>query len=224
MLEWYVTTEVLQPANRARRYDKLGGYSMAVILGCNSGIYNDDPGNDFSSKVSQPPVLGCRGYRDNVIIDPTMVPKSFGDIAGVKMLMSIRPHPDYFLSSGSHYNGNYKGSPVGPQIEDAINAFLQDGCTTYGAAGLAPQLSTWHEAGNLYQKGTDSNGMSWGTYLTASKVRSVHVKMWNMVQAVNANNPGAGIGYGPIMYYTGSSGSRDLSQMEQWFPSSSYPM
>ena len=195
--------------------------SSPIHLGIDAGNYSA-----FTSDITQGSggAFACRSYRDNVIIDPTGVPTVFPGQSGAFNTASIRPHPDYFLSSGSHYNDLYHGSAVGPQIETAINLLIQNGCDTFGAAGLAPQLSVWHEAGNLYGSGTDSNGDLWGVYLTASKVRSMHVKMQNMINAINAlsKNAGRGVGYGAIWYGDGSgtNGPWGTGQGGPWWPTS----
>ncbi len=195
--------------------------SNPIHLGIDAGNYSA-----FTSDITQGSggTFACRSYRDNVIKDPTIVPTVFPGQSGAFNTASIRPHPDYFLSSGSHYNDLYQGSAVGPQIETAINLLIQNGCDTFGAAGLAPQLSVWHEAGNLYGSGTDSNNDLWGVYLTASKVRSMHVKMQNMVNAINAlsKNAGRGVGYGAIWYGDGSgtNGPWGTGQHGPWWPTS----
>jgi len=168
-----------------------------MILGINAG-----PFADAQSVV--PGLMGCRSYRDTVITSAADVPTAFPGQDGANNTVSIRPHPDYFLTTGAHYD---------PAIEVAISAMIQDGCTRFGVPGLAPQLSSWHEAGNLLV----------GQYgLTAQKARSVHVKMQNLVNAVNANNIGAGVGYGPIWY--GPVTGDPNGDVVDWFPTATYPM
>jgi hypothetical protein len=203
------------------RSDTTALSTSTIHFGIDAGNYSA-----FTSDITKGSggTFSCRSYRDDVIKNPTQVPTVFPGQSGAFNTASIRPHPDYFLSSGSHYYDLWYGSPIGPQIEAAINSLIQNGCDTFGAAGLAPHLSVWHEAGNLYKKGTDSNGDYWGLYLTASKVRSMHVKMQNMVNAINGltKNQGHGVGYGAIWYGDGSgtNGPWGTGNNGPWWPTS----
>lgn len=147
-----------------------------IILGCNAGIYSK-----FTAAV--PGALGCRSYRDDVIYKPSEVPETFPGEPGSKVVASIRPHPDALLSGS---------------LDTAIKAMLANGAANFSA----PQLTVWHEAGNLYK------GRS---YITPTSVRQMHVKMHKLCQEVG------GVGYGCIIY-------GDISTMDKWIPYKPYAL
>jgi len=152
--------------------------TTGIILGCNAGIYSD-----FTAAV--PGALGCRSYRDDVITQPSEVPETFPGEPGSKVVASIRPHPDALLSG---------------TLDDAIKAMIANGAASFSA----PQLTVWHEAGNLYQD---------LSYITPTAVRQMHVKMQNLCNQV----PGPHVGYGCIIY-------GDISAMDKWIPTAQYPL
>jgi hypothetical protein len=150
--------------------------TTGIILGCNAGIYSD-----FTAAV--PGAVGCRSYRDNVIYTPSDVPATFPGQPGSKVVASIRPYPDALLSGS---------------LDDAIKAMLRNGAANFSA----PQLTVWHEAGNLYQD---------LSYITPTAVRQMHVKMQNLCNEVS------GVGYGCVIY-------GDISTMDRWVPYSPYAL
>jgi hypothetical protein len=150
-----------------------------IILGCNAGIYSD-----FTAAV--PGAVGCRSYRDSVITDPSQVPATFPGQPGSKVVASIRPHPDVLLG--------------GNTLDDAIKAMIANGAEHFSA----PQLTVWHEAGNLYRH---------RSYITPAAVRQMHVKMQHLCKEA----AGSHVGYGCIIY-------GDISTMDKWIPTSRYPL
>ena len=70
--------------------------------------------------------------------------------AFTRMVASIRPDPDTFLNT--------------TQLDAAIKNLIEDGARNFSA----PQLTVWHEAGNLYTNpnGSDGNGGPMGFYDT----------------------------------------------------------
>jgi hypothetical protein len=175
---------------------------LGIILGANApGAWSPpSPTPGWASKV--PGALGCRSYRDDVIMVPEDVPTVFPGVAGSKVVASIRPHPDVFLN--------------GTTLDGAIRAMIADGNARFSA----PQLTAWHEAGNLYKTGNDSNGVPYSSYLTPSKVRSMHVKLQSLCHEVGGTN----VGYGCIIYGDISKMASDTDPAGNWVPTSSFPM
>src|SRR5262249_24321392 len=132
---------------------------MSIILGCNADLYSA-----FTAAI--PGTLGCRSYRDEVIYKPRDVPTTFPGVPGSRVVASIRPHPDA-LASG--------------RLADAILAMLRTGAASF----TAPQLTVWHEAGNLYRD---------LSYITPAIVRLMHVKMQELCKQVSD------VQYGCILY------------------------
>jgi hypothetical protein len=123
-------------------------------------------------------------------MEPTDVPSAFPGEPGSKVVASIRPDPDTFLN--------------GDTLDDAITAMIADGAARFSA----PQLTVWHEAGNLY------TGTEWDKYnITPSTIRQMHVKMQNLCNEV----AGPHVGYGCIIY-------GDISTMDEWVPYSPYAL
>jgi hypothetical protein len=176
--------------------------TVGIILGGNApGTWNPpSPTPGWASEV--PGAMGCRSYRDDVITVPSAVPTTFPGVPGSKVVASIRPHPDVFLN--------------GTTLDDAIRAMIADGNAHFSA----PQLTSWHEAGNLYKSGTDSNGVPYSSYLTPSKVRSTHVKLQSLCHEVAGTN----VGYGCIIYGDISKMASDTDSNLNWVPTSSYPL
>jgi hypothetical protein len=143
---------------------------MSIILGCNAEIYSA-----FTTAI--PGATGCRSYRDDVICEPCDVPTSFPGEPGSRVVASIRPYPDALLSGG---------------LDDAILAMLRDGAARF----TAPQLTVWHEAGNLYRD---------ISYITPAVVRLMHLKMQELCNQVH------GVQYGCIIY-------GDIPLMDRWIP------
>jgi hypothetical protein len=155
-----------------------------IILGSNA------PGTYPQFTQAVPGAVGCRSYRDTVIMEPTDVPSAFPGEPGSKVVASIRPDPDTFLN--------------GDTLDDAITAMIADGAARFSA----PQLTVWHEAGNLY------TGTEWDQYnITPSTIRQMHVKMQNLCNEV----AGPHVGYGCIIY-------GDISTMDEWIPYSPYAL
>lgn len=155
-----------------------------IILGSNA------PGTYPQFTQAVPGAVGCRSYRDTVIMEPTDVPSAFPGEPGSKVVASIRPDPDTFLD--------------GDTLDDAITAMIADGAARFSA----PQLTVWHEAGNLY------TGTEWDKYnITSSTIRQMHVKMQNLCNEV----AGPHVGYGCIIY-------GDISTMDEWIPYSPYAL
>jgi len=147
-----------------------------VILGCNAGIYSK-----FTTAV--PGATGCRSYRDDVIHKASDVPRTFPGEHGSKVVASIRPHPDALLSG---------------DLDDALKKMLREAAANFSA----PQLTVWHEAGNLYKS---------RSYITPTAVRQMHVKMHKLCREVG------GVGYGCIIY-------GDISAMAKWIPYKPYAL
>jgi hypothetical protein len=145
--------------------------TTGVILGCNAGIYDE-----FTKAVHG--ATGCRSYRDDVIKKPSDVPAEFPGEPGSKVVVSIRPDPDTFLN--------------GTTLDAAIKKMLQNGAANFSA----PQLTVWHEAGNLYKNMKD---------ITPASVKAMHIKMQKLCNEV------PGVGYGCIIY-------GDISTMDEWIP------
>lgn len=173
-----------------------------IILGANApGAWSPpSPVPGWASEV--PGAMGCRSYRDNVITVPADVPATFPGEPGTNVVASIRPHPDVFLN--------------GTTLDPAIKAMIANG----NANLSAPQLTSWHEAGNLYKSGNDSNGVPYSSYLTPSKVRSTHVKLQNLCHEVAGTN----VGYGCIIYGDISKMASDTDSDLNWVPTATYPM
>jgi hypothetical protein len=174
-----------------------------LILGINApGPWESPPtptlGGTWPYKV--PGALGCRSYRDKVLKTWQDVPTKFpGEtiVAGTKVVASIRPDPDKVL--GDH-----------PDFEADIKSMIADGASRFSA----PQLTVWHEAGNLYTNpnGSDGSGGTWGDYnLTPQRVRSMHVKMQQWCDEVAASTGLPHVDYGCIIY-------GEISEMDQWVP------
>lgn len=143
---------------------------MSIILGCNAEIYSA-----FTAAI--PGTVGCRSYRDDVIHKPCDVPTTFPGVPGSRVVASIRPYPDALLSGG---------------LDDAILAMLRHGAARF----IAPQLTVWHEAGNLYRD---------LSYITPAVVRLMHVKMQELCNQVS------GVQYGCIVCGA-------IPDMDRWIP------
>jgi len=143
---------------------------MSIILGCNADAYCA-----FTAAI--PGAVGCRCHCDDVIHEPGDVPTSFPGEPGSRVVASIRPHPDALLSGS---------------LDDALLAMLWNGAARFAA----PQLTVWHEAGNLYRD---------LSYITPAVVRLMHVKMQQLCNQVS------GVQYGCVIY-------GDIPQMDRWIP------
>lgn len=143
---------------------------MSIILGCNADIYS-------AFTVAIPGAVGCRSHRDEVIYKPGDVPTSFPGEPGSRVVASIRPYPDAL---------------IGGSLDDALLAMLRNGASRF----TAPQLTVWHEAGNLYRD---------LPYITPAVVRLMHVKMQELCNQV------PGIQYGCVIY-------GEIPQMDRWIP------
>lgn len=193
----------------------------------------------WSYKV--PGAVGCRSYRDNPFTDPNECPFPFPGVTSVpdgmgsqkplatKVVASIRPDPLVLL------NPNH---PNQPAFDNHIKDLIKDGMTQAGASSLiSPQLTVWHEAGNLYtsldEQVPGPSGKTWkdygvvpgtqttinGVVLSADQiVRSMHVKMQSLCNQVAANNPGLPrVEYGAIIY-------GEISKMDPYVPYDPYSL
>jgi hypothetical protein len=148
--------------------------------------------------------VGCRSYHDTVIKTWQEVPTQFpGEkkVAGTRVVASIRPDPDLVL--GKH-----------PEFEQAVKLMIADGMTqAHDGVFTNPQLTVWHEAGNLYKSS------KWAAYkLTPSRVRSMHVQMKQWCDDVAKDNPKLPrVEYGCIIY-------GDISKMSEYVPYAPYAM
>lgn len=143
---------------------------MSIILGCNADIYSA-----FTAAI--PGAVGCRCHRDDVIHEPGDVPSRFPGEPGAQVVASIRPHPDALISG---------------VLDDALLAMLRDGAARF----TAPQLTVWHEAGQLYRD---------RSYITPAVVRLMHIKMQELCNQVS------GVQYGCIIH-------GEIPHMDRWIP------
>lgn len=157
-----------------------------------------------------PGALGCRSYRDTPFKNVADCPTTFPGVTSVpsttggapvpvatNVVASIRPDPTKLL------NGDF---------DTVIVDFLKDGRDN--PLLPAPQLTVWHEAGNLYTNpdGSDGNGGTWGDYdLRPQTVRQMHVYMQNLCNQVG------GVDYGCIIY-------GEISKMDPYVPYDPYSL
>jgi hypothetical protein len=183
--------------------------TVPVILGINA----PGPWQDFNDAMRiVPGPVGCRSYRDVPFSTAADCPTVFPGEPGSRVVASIRPHPDKIL--GDH-----------PDFEAAIKRLIANGRDNPDL--VAPALTVWHEAGNLY---TDPNGKApeapggpptghWGDYnLTPSRVRSMHVKMQQWCNDVG------GVDYGCIIYGEIAKMASDKIQDDNWVPNAGFAL
>src|ERR1700760_589710 len=125
--------------------------SQGLILGINAPDPWDPSVSNPTWQSAVKGALGCRSYRDTPFKTASGCPTAFpGETegAGPKVVASIRPDPDTFLNT--------------TQLDAAIKNLIEDGARNFSA----PQLTVWHEAGNLYTNpnGSDGNGGAPGGY------------------------------------------------------------
>lgn len=151
-----------------------------IILGCNADTYPA-----FTSAVHG--ATGCRSYRDTLLSTPADVENlgAFPGLDGSNVVVSIHPDPNVLLGTPSR-------ALTG--LEGALKAFIANGRDNPQLPD--PQLTVWHEAGNLYK------GLS---YITPSAIRQMHIKMQSLCNEVG------GVRYGCIIY-------GDIGAMSQWIP------
>jgi hypothetical protein len=154
---------------------------------------------------------------------PTTFPGEPGSIA----VASIKPDPTVLLSSSN---------PNQPALVAAIKALILDGmnkATGYFAG--TPQLTAWHEAGNLY---TDAS--TWGQYgvvpgahttingvsLSAAQiVRSMHVMLQGLcAEQATAYPTLPRVEYGSIIYGDISKMASETGPTLNWVPDAGYPL
>jgi len=162
--------------------------------------------------------VGCRSYRDTPFKDASdFAGTTFPGVQGTKPVASIRPDPTNLL----------KGD-----FDSVIKDFIATGMTKANNSSYfagTPQLTVWHEAGNLY---TDPTGQVKGTNWTWSDfdlspqtVRSMHVHMQALCNQVAAANPTLPrVDYGSIIYGDISQMASDTDSTHNWVPTASYPL
>lgn len=155
---------------------------------------------------SVPGPVGCRSYRDVPFKTPDGCPSAFPGEPRSRVVASIRPDPDTFLN--------------GTTLDGAIKRMIANGRDNF----VAPALTVWHEAGNLYTNpdgkapgGTETG--HWGDYkITSSKIRSMHVKMQALCNEVG------GVDYGCIIYGEIAKMASDTIQDDNWVPNRGFPL
>src|SRR6185437_1987376 len=113
---------------------------------------------------------GCRSYRDDVLLkaDDVDALGGFPGLQGTNVVASIRPDPRVLLD------------PAQTAFQNALKDLIKDGATKAATGYFAgtPQLTVWHEAGNLYSEAEwNQYGISPGQAGAPQLVRSMHVKM-----------------------------------------------
>jgi hypothetical protein len=151
--------------------------------------------------------LGCRSYLDTPFMTASeFAGTTFPGEPGTKVVASIRPDPTNLL----------KGD-----FDTVIKDFIGTGMTSAKAGDIsAPQLTAWHEAGNLY------SGSQWSQYdLSPQTVRSMHVHIKNLCDEMAAANPTLPrVDYGCIIYGDISKMASDTDSTHNWVPTPSYPL
>ena len=224
--------------------------SGGIILGAQApGAWGGDGTRGWKATVKAKSInsgsvaLGCRSYRDtefNLVGDsnpnnnlaawwrsdalgsttggPDGDPIFPGEQGSIP-LISIRPQPSVLL------NGDLDGK---------IKDFILDGARKASGTNPyfkgTPQLTAWHEAGHLYQgyaelapdenkyvtNGIPTNGTS------ARTARLMHIKMQNLVKAVNNAHPDlTNVEYGCIIYGDVNKMANDLNDPQgptNWIP------
>lgn len=145
--------------------------------------------------------LACRSYQDDVITRwqdvPTRFPGETSSAGPVKVVASIRPDPALVL--GDH-----------PDFENAVKNYIENGMARARNGEISsPQLTAWHEAGNLYK-----NVEKWGQHIVDQltdplTVRQMHVKLKKWCDDVATDN--LRVEYGCIIY-------GEISKMEPYVP------
>jgi len=197
-----------------------------IVLGVNAGPWDPAPPTE-SWPSAVPGALGCRSYRDTPFSTGPDCPTAFPGEAGSKAVASIRPDPTVLLNPA---DPNYDG------LVQALQALILDGATKASTGYFAaPELTVWHEAGNMY---TDQStylqyGVVPGTYTTingtslsaAQIMRSTHVQMQSLCDQVASANPGLpAVKYGCIIYGDIAQMASDTDSTLDWVPTSSYPL
>jgi hypothetical protein len=172
----------------------------------------------WSYKV--PGAIGCRSYRDNPFKDAADCPSSFPGVTSVpdgsggqkrlptKVVASIRPDPTNLLQG---------------RFDTVLTNFIVDGMKKAKAGDIiSPQLTVWHEAGNLYLVKTNKagdTGWTWGDFdLTPQTVRQMHVYMQNLCnRAADHNSTLPRVEYGSIVY-------GEISKMDPYVPYDPYSL
>jgi hypothetical protein len=171
--------------------------------------------------------VGCRSYRDTPFSAASGCPTTFPGEQGSIVVASIKPDPTVLLSNSN---------PDQPALVAAIKALILDGmnkATGYFAG--TPQLTAWHEAGNLY---TDAS--TWGQYgvvpgthttingvsLSAAQiVRSMHVMLQGLCAEQAAAYPALPrVEYGSIIYGDISQMASETDPTLNWVPDAGYPL
>jgi hypothetical protein len=158
-----------------------------IILGCNADTYPA-----FTAAV--PGATGCRSYRDVLLSSAADVDKyltKFPGLPGSNVVVSIHPDPTVLLDPKNCDQ---------PGLEQALKTFIESGRDNPQLP--EPQLTVWHEAGNLYKD---------LSYITPTSVRQMHAKMQSLCTQVT------GVRYGCIIY-------GDIAAMDQWIPNAPYAL
>lgn len=188
-----------------------------IVLGANApGAWSPpSPTPGWASEV--PGAVGCRSYRDTPFSTAADCPTTFPGEQGSKVVASIRPDPQVLLD------------PAQTAFANAIKDLIKDGATKAANGYFAgtPQLTVWHEAGNLYsdQAKWGQYGISPGQSGAPQVVRSMHVKMQALCDQVASENPGLPrVDYGCIIYGDISQMASDTDSTHNWVPTPSFPL
>jgi hypothetical protein len=183
-----------------------------IVLGVSAGPWNPPPPTPgWASEVPSAP--GCRSYRDDVLSTADAVNglNGFPGVQGTKAVASIKPDPRVLLD------------PAQTAFLGALKDLIKDGAAKAANTSFfagTPQLTVWHEAGNLY------TAAKWSQYgLTPQVVRSMHVQMQDLCNQVANENPGLPrVEYGSIIYGEISLMASDTDPARNWVPTPSYPL
>lgn len=186
-----------------------------IVLGANPGAWNPPaPTLGWASEV--PGAVGCRSYRDTPFSRAEDCPTTFPGLQGTKVVASLRPDPRVLLD------------PTQTAFRNALKDLIKDGATKAANGYFAgtPQLTVWHEAGNLYSEAMWSQyGISPGQSGAPQVVRSMHVKMQALCDQVASENPDLPrVDYGSIIYGDISQMASDTDSTHNWVPTPSYPL
>lgn len=191
-----------------------------IVLGANAGCWSPPTGTESWPQAVKG-ALGCRSYRDIPFKQASdFAGTTFPGEPGSKPVASIRPDPTNLL------NGDF---------DSVIKDFIATGMASAGNSSnpnnLAgtPQLTVWHEAGNLYMDKTapiPNTNWTWGDFdLSPQTVRSMHVYMQDLCNQVATANPTLPrVEYGSIIYGEISKMASDTDSTHNWVPDPGYPL
>jgi hypothetical protein len=199
--------------------------TLGIVLGANAPGAWSPPSPTPGWAAEIPGAVGCRSYRDNVLGTAGDVQSlnGFPGEQGSKVVASIKPDPNVLLNSSD---------PNNPGLVQALYQLILDGATKASTGYFAgtPQLTVWHEAGNLYQCTTSNTkwcqyGISPGQTDAPQRVRSMHVQMQGLCDQVAADNPGLPrVEYGCIIYGVVSQMASDTDSTKNWVPTPDFPL